>query len=461
MQWLKSFNDQIIWGIPMLILLLGTGIFLSLRTGFVQIFEFKYAMRHTLGKIFRRQMAEPGAMTPFQAMTTALAATAGTGNIAGITYAVTLGGAGAVFWLWISALIGMCTKYAETVLAVKFRTRNPNGEFAGGPMYYIRCGLSKRWHWLSVLFCIFGAAAAFGIGNAVQVGNMTSAVNHAISAFTPAFADHRGIVNLVIGICVATFTGMTLLRGIKALGRMTEMIVPLMSIIYLGGALIVIFANIGGIVSVFADIFTAALTPRAAIGGAAGISMRQAVSVGLKRGVFSNEAGLGSAPIAHAASSEKDPVKQGLYGIFEVFIDTIIMGTITALTLLLSGLPLQYGTEGGVELNMLAFSTVFGERAGAAIISACMVLFALATVLGWSFYGVRCCEYLFGPKSVKPYLMIYVFVTILGATMDISLAWEISDTLNGLMAIPNLIALLALSGIVVQATREHFGARRL
>ena len=463
MEWFRSVNESvnnIIWGVPMLILLLGTGVFLSLRTGFIQIFEFRYAMKHTLGKLFKKQPQVSGAITPFQALTTALAATAGTGNIVGITSAITLGGPGAVFWLWVSAIIGMCTKYAETALAVKFRVRGENGELTGGPMYYIKYGLSKRWHWLAAPFCIFGALAALGVGNAIQVGNMTSTINHALAAFSPQAAGFAGVINLSVGIIVALITALTLFGGIRRLGRATEMIVPIMSLIYVGAALIVIFANIGRIGAVFSGIFTAALSPAAVFGGAAGISIRSAITWGLKRGVFSNEAGLGSAPIAHAATSEKDPVIQGLYGVFEVFIDTIVMGTITALTLLISGIELGYGYIGTAALNINAFATVFGLRAGALIIASCMTLFAIATVLGWSLYGVRCCEYLLGKRSVKPYLLLYVLMTVVGATMDLSLAWEISDTLNGLMAIPNLIALLGLSGVVVQMTKGHFNDLR-
>jgi len=461
---MQAFNEtinNIIWGVPMIALMLGTGLYLSIRTGFIQVFEFRYAMKHTIGKIFKKQEAKKGAITPFQAMTTALAATAGTGNIVGITYAVTLGGPGAVFWLWVSAFIGMCTKYAETALAVKFRVRNCDGDFAGGPMYYIKRGLSKRWHWLAGMFCVFGALAAFGVGNAMQVGNMTSSINSALQTFNPSAARIEGTVNIAVGVLVAIVAAVTLLGGIKRLGRTTEMIVPFMSLLYIGAALAVIIANIGMIGAVFGDIFTAAFTPSAVIGGAAGVSLRAAISLGLKRGVFSNEAGLGSAPIAHASTSEKDPAVQGLYGIFEVFIDTIVMGTITALTLLMSGIDLNYGTVGTSALNIDAFATVFGARAGAVIIASCMVLFAMATVLGWSLYGVRCCEYLFGPKSIKPYLALYIMMAIVGATMDLSLAWEISDTLNGLMAIPNLIALLGLSGVVVKVTQEHFDKRRL
>ena len=459
MAWLKNANDAlsgVVWGLPMMVLLIGTGLFLSLRTGFIQIFDFKYAMKNTLGKLFKKQNAGEGSVTPFQALTTALAATAGTGNIAGITYAVTLGGPGALFWLWASALIGMCTKYAEVVLAIKFRERNARGDWVGGPMYYIKNGLGQKWQWLSVLFCIFGALAAFGIGNAVQVGNITSSINSAIQIFSPGAAGSEGIINLVIGIILAVLAGVTLLGGIKRLGRATELIVPVMTIIYVAGCLAVIFINIGSIGRVFAQIFREAFSPTAALGGAAGISLKTAISWGLRRGVFSNEAGLGSAPIAHASTSEKDPVKQGLYGIFEVFMDTIVICTITGLALLMSGIDMGYGVEGSAALNIDAFATVFGQKTSGIIISSCTTLFAFATVLGWSLYGTRCAEYLFGEKSIRVYQAIYIAVIVIGATMDLGLAWEISDTLNGLMVIPNLIALLGLSGVVIKLTKEHF-----
>ena len=462
MDCLKTANDAldgVVWGLPAMALLIGTGLFLSFRTGFIQIFDFRYAMKHTLGKLFKKQESGDGAVTPFQALTTALAATAGTGNIAGITYAVTLGGPGAIFWLWASALIGMCTKYAEVVLAVKFRERNAHGDWVGGPMYYIKNGLGKKWHWLAALFCIFGALAAFGIGNAVQVGNITSSINSALQIFAPALSGAEGTVNLITGIILAVLAGVTLLGGIKRLGRATEMIVPVMTVIYIAGCLTVIFVNIGSIGQVFAQIFKEAFTPSAALGGAAGISLKAAISWGLRRGVFSNEAGLGSAPIAHASTSEKDPVKQGLYGIFEVFMDTIVICTITGLTLLISGIDIGYGAEGSAALSIAAFATVFGQKASGVIIAACTTLFAFATVLGWSLYGVRCAEYLFGEKSIRIYQLVYIAVIIIGATMDLGLAWEISDTLNGLMVIPNLVALLGLSGIVVKLTKEHFKRR--
>ncbi len=462
MEWLKELNEavnSIVWGIPMLVLIIGAGLYLSIRTGFVQIFEFRYAMKNTIGKAFKKQKSSKGSVTPFQALTTALAATVGTGNIAGITSAVTLGGAGSIFWLWVSAVIGMCTKYAEVVLAVKFRERNKAGEWAGGPMYYIKNGLGKNFRWLAAVFCVFGAVAAFGVGNAVQVGNMTGSINSAVQAFQPSAAQYKGVISLIIGIIVAVLTALTLFGGIKRIGRVTELIVPFMAAVYILASLAVIVVNIDSLGAVFMKIFRDAFTPNSAVGGVAGISVKTAVSWGVRRGVFSNEAGLGSAPIAHATTSETNPVKQGMYGIFEVFLDTIVICTITGLTLLMSGISLQYGTHGSIALNISAFATVFGNKAAAIIISVGMSLFALATILGWALYGTRCAEYLLGPKSVKPYQLLYVLAVVAGATMNLDLIWQIADSLNGFMAIPNLIAVLALSGVVVKLTKEHFGGR--
>ena len=455
----KQLNEAVnsfVWGVPMLTLIIGTGLYLSVRTGFIQIFKFGFAMKNTIGKAFKKQKAGAGAVTPFQAMTTALAATVGTANIVGVSSAVTLGGPGALFWMWASALIGMCTKYAEVVLAVQFRERNKAGEWAGGPMYYIKNGLGGRYRWLADIFCIFGAITALGVGNAVQVGNMTFSINQTIVAFLPAAAGNETSISLVIGILVAVLTALTLFGGVKRIGRVTEMLVPFMAVVYIVAALVVISVHIDAVGGVFRQIFTQALTPDAAAGGAVGISVRTAVSWGFRRGVFSNEAGLGSAPIAHASSSEKNPVIQGMYGIFEVFFDTIIICTITGLTLLVSGIGLDYGSFGTIELNIAAFATVFGVKIAGLILSVGMTMFALATVFGWSLYGMRCVEFLFGSRSIPAYKVLYVIFAVIGATVELEAIWQVADTLNGLMAIPNLIAVLALSGVVVKLTQAQF-----
>ena len=454
---INSFINNYVWGIPMLVLIVGTGIILSILNRFVQFRRFGYAMKNTIGKMFKKTVVEKGEITPFQAVSTALAATVGTGNISGVTSAVVLGGPGAIFWLWVTALIGMCTKYAEVVLAIKYRERNAVGDWVGGPMYYITNGLGKGWKWLAVIFSAFGAFAAFGIGNAVQVGNITSSVNTAIAAFNPDFTGMQTI-NTVVGVIVAIIVALTLLGGIKRLGSVAELLVPFMSVIYIIGSFIVIFGNRSNLGSVFASIFQGAFNPTAAVGGLAGFSLKICIEMGVKRGVFSNEAGLGSAPIAHAASSEKNPVRQGLYGIFEVFMDTIVICTLSGVTLLISGIAIPYGEKSlaTTALNAQAFGTVFGSKVGSLIIAIGITLFALSTVLSWGLYGTRCCEYLLGSKIIKPYQIIFVLITIIGATMEISLAWDIADTLNGLMALPNLIALLGLSGVVVKLTKDYF-----
>ncbi len=463
MEWLAKINDAIngvVWGIPMLVLLVGAGIVLSIMTKFIQFRKFGYAMRNTLGKIFKGHTAGKGEVTPFQAVTTALAATVGTGNISGVIAAVTLGGPGSIFWLWITALSGMCTKFSEVVLAIRYRERNKDGDWVGGPMYYIKNGLGKGWNWLAILFCIFGALAAFGIGNAVQVSNITDAINSAITTFNPSFTGEK-VVNWIIGIIIAIIIGVTLIGGIKRLGSVTEKLVPFMSVIYILSCLIVIFANIGQIGKVFGAIFQYAFTPNAVIGGAAGAAIKMCITWGVKRGVFSNEAGLGSAPIAHAASSERDPVKQGLYGIFEVFMDTIVICSLTGLTILSAfysgGVNWEYGVKGGNSIISGAFGTILGNKLGAIIIALAISLFALSTILSWALYGSRCCEYIFkSTKCIKPYYVVFMIITLVGCQIGSGLAWDIADTLNGLMAIPNLVALLGLSGVVVKLVKDHF-----
>ena len=458
MKLIQTVNDAIngvVWGIPMLTLLLGVGLLLTIMTRGLQFRRFGYAMKNTIGKVFQKSEKQDGAVSPFQAVTTALAATVGTGNIAGITFAVTLGGAGSIFWLWVSALIGMCTKYAEVVLAIKYRERNEHGDWVGGPMYYITNGLGPNWKWLAVTFSIFGALAAFGIGNAVQVGNITDSINTAVSTFNPAFSG-GSTLNLVIGAIIAIITGITLLGGIQRLGQVTEKLVPFMSIVYIVACLAVVIAHISSLPAVFVMIFQGAFNPSAVVGGAAGFTLKLCIEWGVKRGVFSNEAGLGSAPMAHAASSETNPVKQGLYGIFEVFMDTIVICTLSGITLLISGIDLNYGVKGTTALNAQAIGTVFGNEVGALIIAVGITLFALSTLLSWGLYGSRCCEYVFGSKSIRAYQIVYIVIVVVGATMDLGLAWDIADTLNGLMAIPNLIALVGLSGVVVGLTKEYF-----
>ena len=459
--------NGIAWGPWMLILLVGTGVYLSARVGFIQFAKFGYVMKNTMGKLFQKQTAGEGEVTPFQALATALAATVGTGNIAGVTGAIAIGGPGAVFWMWVSALFGMVTKYAEVVLAVRYRERNAKGDWVGGPMYYIRNGLGAKWNWLAVVFCVLGALAAFGIGNMTQVNTIAGAINNAIDAFGgntagnsfALFGQMVPFSSVIIGGIVAFIVALTLFGGVKRIGTVTERLVPVMAAIYIVCALCVVFTNIGAVGKVFAMIIKGAFSAEAALGGAFGITIMTTIQKGVGRGVFSNEAGLGSAPIAHAATSETDPVKQGLYGIFEVFMDTIVICTLTALTLLCgveAGVDIAWGQSAGAELIAASFGTVFGDKIGSLIVAMGIGLFALTTILSWSLYGTRCFEFLFNGKGVGVFQTVFVTVIVIGATLKLDLVWNIADTLNGFMAIPNLIALLGLSGVVIKLTKEHF-----
>ena len=454
----NSFLNGIVMGWPGMILLVGTGVYYTFRCGGIQFKWFGYIMKNTIGKIFEKKEAGEGAVTPFQAVCTALAATVGTGNIAGVTGAIALGGPGAVFWMWISALFGMCTKFAEVTLAIHFRERNDKGYWVGGPMYYISKGLGKNWKWLGSLFALFGMLAAFGIGNMTQINSIVTSISGTINSFTPINVN---TANLIIGIIVAIFCAIVLIGGLKRIGQVTEKLVPFMAVIYILSALIIFFAHIGNIGNVLRSIFVGAFTPSAVVGGAAGITISAAVKRGVGRGVFSNEAGLGSAPIAHAAADTDSAVRQGCFGVFEVFADTIVICTLTAFAVLMSGTPINFGQAAGADLTIAAFGTTFG-RVGGIIISVGLTLFATSTILSWCLYGTRCAEFLFKTtKIIKPYQVIFCLIIVLGAVTELSLVWDIADTLNGLMALPNLVGLLALSPIVIKLTREYFNGVRL
>ena len=457
--------NGIAWGPWMLLLLVGTGVYLSCRVGFIQFRKFGYVMKNTLGKIFQKTEAGEGEITPFQAVSTALAATVGTGNIAGVTGAICVGGPGAVFWMWISALFGMVTKYAEVVLAVRYRERNESGDWVGGPMYYIRNGLGKKFNWLACLFCVLGALAAFGIGNMTQVNTIATSINTAIDSFggtTAAytielFGQTVPVSSLMVGAVVAMIVGMVLFGGIKRIGAVAELMVPVMAAVYIIASVIVVAFNFENLGNVFTMIFKGAFSADAALGGAFGITIMTTIQKGVGRGVFSNEAGLGSAPMAHASSSERDPVKQGLYGIFEVFMDTVVICTLTALTLLCGAADkIVWGQDAGAELISASFSSVFGAQVGSMLVAVGISLFALSTILSWSLYGTRCCEFLLGSTAARIYQVIFVCVILVGATLKLGLVWNIADTLNGFMAVPNLVALLGLSPVVVKLTKEHF-----
>lgn len=448
--------NNFIWGVPAMICIFGVGLFLSVRTNFLQIRKFPYAIRTTIGRMFRKRNASDGAMTPFQAVCTALAATVGTGNIAGVAGAIAIGGPGAVFWMWISALLGMCTKYAEVTLAVHFREKNTNGELVGGPMYYIKNGLDKKWHFLAYLFSAFGVLTVFGTGNATQVNTITTAVNSALLNYHLLGEDQVPTSNLIIGIVIAVLVGMILLGGIKRIGRVTEKLVPFMALLYviLGLGVIVIHAK--ALPSVFGAIIGGAFNPSAVTGGIVG-SMFVSMKKGVSRGIFSNEAGLGTGSIAHACADTRKPVKQGMFGIFEVFTDTIVICTLTALVILCSGIAVPYGEAAGAELTIRGFTSTYGSWISIFTAFA-MCCFAFSTTIGWGLYGARCIEFLFSEKVTKPFMVVYSLVAIVGATANLGLMWSIAETFNGLMAIPNLIALFLLSGTVVKLTKEYFAS---
>ena len=432
------------------------GVFFTIRNRGVQFTKLGASLKLAVGKAFQKTGKEKGAVSSFQALTTALAATVGTGNIIGTCQAIAMGGYGAIFWLWVAGLLGMVIKYAEVVLAVHYRERNEKGDWVGGPMYYIVNGMGKGWKWLAVLFTVFAVLASFGIGNLSQVNSIAGSVNNAITAFAPAMAANSGIVALIVGIILAVITGFALLGGIKRIGKITEMMVPFMSIFYILFSLIVIGCNFANIGDAFAKIFTAAFTPKAVLGAASGIALKEVLVWGLRRSAFSNEAGLGSAGIAHAAADTDSAVKQGLYGIFEVFADTLMICTLTGLTVIVSGVDIAFGVKPGAEMITSAFATVFGDKFAALFVAIALMFFAYSTVLGWSLYGTRCMEQLFGMKVTKIYQVIFVVMIVVGATTSLSVAWDLADTFNGLMAIPNFVALFALSGVVAKLTKEYF-----
>lgn len=450
----NSAVNNFIWGVPAMICIFGVGLYLSLRTRFLQIRKFPYAIRTTLGRMFRKKDASDGAITPFQAVCTALAATVGTGNIAGVAGAIAIGGPGAVFWMWISALLGMCTKFAEVTLAVFYREKNANGELVGGPMYYIKNGLGKKWHFLAYLFAAFGVLTVFGTGNATQVNTITTAINSALMNYHVISEKSVSLSNLIQGIIIAALVALILLGGVKRIAQVTEKLVPFMALFYIILALGVILLNINTIPSVFVSIFKGAFRPSAVTGGIVG-SMIMSVKKGVSRGIFSNEAGLGTGSIAHACADTRKPVKQGMFGIFEVFTDTIVICTLTALVILCSGTSIAYGQAAGAELTINGFTATYGNWVSL-FTALAMCCFAFSTILGWGLYGARCIEFLFSEKITKYFMAAYSLVAILGATANLGLMWSIAETFNGLMAIPNLIALFLLSGKVVELTKEYF-----
>jgi AGCS family alanine or glycine:cation symporter len=430
------------WGPPMLILLVGTGCWLTFALRGLQFRKLGYALYLALIKR-KEDSDEPGDITHFQALMTALSATVGTGNIAGVATAIAVGGPGALFWMWITGLVGMATKYAEAVLAVKYRVVDENGEMSGGPMYYISKGLNMPW--LGTVFAVFASIAAFGIGNMVQSNSVADAVRATYQV--PTF---------VTGIILMVCTAAVVLGGIKKIGKVTGVLVPIMIVFYMGGAGYIILTHITEVPAALIFIVKQAFNPTAAVGGFAGASIMLAIRMGVARGVFSNESGLGSAPIAAAAAQTKSPITQALVSMTQTFIDTIVVCTMTGLVLIISGLW-SSGTT-GAELTTLAFAA--SMPGGAHIVTIGIILFAYSTILGWCYYGEKSIEYLFGVKAVLPYRIAFVIFVGVGAVAKLSLVWNISDTMNGLMAIPNLIGLLFLTPVVVSETKKYFDNKK-
>ncbi|MBR7146412.1 MAG: sodium:alanine symporter family protein [Oscillospiraceae bacterium] len=452
--------NSLVWGLPMMILIVGTGVLMSCGIGFKQFTKIGYWMKNTIGKALKKQETKDGAVTPFQAMCTALAASVGTGNIAGVGGAIAIGGPGAVFWMWLSALVGMATKYSEVTLALHYREKNAKGDWVGGPMYYIKNGLGKSWKWLGSVFCVFAALAAFDIGNMTQVNTIASTVTDAMVIFAPTL--DVGTAKLFIGVVLAILAAFILIGGIKRIGQVCEKLVPVMAIVYIIAGIGVVVMNLDQVPVVFGAIVKGAFNPEAAAGGLVGVTIMTAIKKGVGRGVFSNEAGLGSAPIAHAAADVDDPVKQGLFGMFEVFADTIVICTLTAFIVLCgNGINgIEYGNDIGAGLTINGLKSLYDPTIATVLVAVALTLFAFSTVLTWALYGSRSIEYLLGTKAIVPYQAIFCLFMIVGATMKIQLAWDIADTLNGLMALPNLIALIALSPVVFKLTKEHFAKNK-
>ena len=453
---LRLYIHSAILGIPAMVLILTVGLFLTVRLGFPQLRLFPRALGLFLRRLFAGKRTADEGVSPFQALCTALAATVGTGNLVGVAGAICLGGPGAIFWMWVCALLGMATKYAEAALAVRFRVKTPEG-YAGGPMYTITRGLGEPFRPLAKAYCLFGILAAFGVGNAAQINAVVTGVNGVVSRAggQPGMAG-----NAVMGLMLALLTGALLFGGAKRIGKAAEMLVPFAAGMYILLCIGVLVVFRSRIPAALGQIVSGAFCPRAATGGMLG-SAFQALSVGCSRGVFTNEAGMGTASIAHACA-EAPAAEQGLMGIVEVFLDTIVICTLTALVILTSGVPIPYGTDTGAELTTQAFSVVYGSPAGV-LLAAALILFAIATILGWGLYGVRCAQFLSG--SWKPFAAAQTAMVVLGAVLDTETVWQLSELANGLMAIPNLISLAALTPELRRITKEFIktgasGSRR-
>lgn len=449
--------NSIVWGPAMLALLVGIGVYYTFRLKFFQVTKIGLWMSGTFGQLFSRRKAGYGAVTPFQALTTALAATVGTGNMVGVATAIVAGGPGAIFWMWVSAFFGMMTKYAEILLSLQYRKRNARGEWVGGPMHYITGGMGRGFGWLAALFSLFGALAAFGIGNMTQVNAIASSLETALAELgllsRIALPGEFSFFKFGVGVLLAILAGMAILGGMKRIGSISEKLVPFMSIVYIAGSIVALIVHRQQLGPALTSIFSQAFTLPSAAGGALGYTMAKAMRYGVARGVFSNEAGLGSAPIAHAAADTDSPVKQGLWGIFEVFMDTIVICTMTALVILSSGAFTGPGSLDGAPLTIAAYQRAFGPF-GIIFVTVSICLFAFSTVLSWSLYGQRCFEFLTGGRGLGLYRLVFVLCIMVSAVIRLELAWDIADTLNGLMALPNMLALIALSVVVIRMSRS-------
>jgi AGCS family alanine or glycine:cation symporter len=446
MEFISQFIGQIngiVWGVPMLILILGVGVFLTVGLKFMPIlnvgaaFKLMWSGRESSGK---------GEITPFQALMTAMSATVGTGNIAGVATAVFIGGPGALFWMWLTAVLGMATKFAEAVLAVKYREKDENGSYVGGPMYYIKNGMGQKWAWLGTLFAVFGAVACFGIGNAVQSNSIAQVLESNFS-FSP----------LIVGLIIMVLAGGVILGGLKRVGKFAGAMVPFMALAYIISGLVILLLHVEEIIPAVMTIIEHAFTPSSAQGGFAGATVWMAIRFGVARGVFSNEAGLGSAPIAHASAQTNDPVRQGLVAMLGTFLDTLIICSITGLVIVISGA--WTGGESGAALTSAAFDQILPGWGGY-LVAISLAVFAFTTIVGWSVYGERCAEYLFGAKAVLPFRLLFILALPVGAVMELDFVWLLGDTLNAMMAIPNLIALAVLSPVVFTLTKSYFSSEK-
>ncbi len=434
----KSIGD-IVWGLPTIIMLVGTGIWLTIRLKGLQFTKLGHSLYLALIKR-KEEGTDEGDISHFQALMTALSATVGTGNIAGVATAIAVGGPGALFWMWITGLVGMVTKYAEALLAVRFRVKDSNGNMCGGPMYYITNGLG--WKWMGILFAVFASIAAFGIGNTVQSNSVAHALNTSF-----------GVPTYITAIILAVGTGAVILGGIRTIGKVTSVLVPVMIVFYMVGALIILFLHLDRIPDTFYLIIAQAFTPTAAIGGFAGSAVLQTIRMGVARGLFSNESGLGSSPIAAAAAQTKNPVNQALVSMTQTFIDTIVVCSMTGLVIILSNEWSDGKT--GAELTSIAFTKGLGSILGEYIVSIGLVLFAYSTLIGWSYYGEKAIEFLFGEKVIKPYRIVFTIFVAIGALINLDLVWGIADIFNGLMALPNLVALLLLTPVIVSESNKY------